>query len=193
MGRGQGRGSEGHGGGLGEHLSGVYLRLDHVRVDVHRHACVLAQLDQRPDVVGGQPQVPVRDKVKEVTEGHVAVALPLPKKSLDFAPGHLPKGLAPDTSGADRDLILKSGTPHRVAGSSTGNELFWKSMWHPIGQALPLPAPPRGRLTVVDSVTSVYLKEKGRWGERLKKYKCAWRGVAVIGHRSSAAGKQEIP
>lgn len=48
---------EGHAGDLREHLFRVYLPFDHVGVDVHVHACILAQLEQGSNVVFGQPQV----------------------------------------------------------------------------------------------------------------------------------------
>lgn len=52
---------------LGEHLFCVYLSFDHVRVDVHIHSCIPAQLEQSSNVVLGQPQVSERDKAKEVS------------------------------------------------------------------------------------------------------------------------------
>lgn len=53
---------KGHAGDLRKHLFSVYLPFDHVGVDVHVHACILAQLEQGSNVVLGQPQVSVRDK-----------------------------------------------------------------------------------------------------------------------------------
>lgn len=46
---------------MSEYLLCIYLGLHHVRVDVHIHPRILAQLDQGLDVVLGQTQVPSRE------------------------------------------------------------------------------------------------------------------------------------
>lgn len=58
---------EGYAGVWGEHLFGIYVSFDHVGMDVHIHACILAQLEQGSNVVLGQPQVSVQDKAKWVS------------------------------------------------------------------------------------------------------------------------------
>lgn len=52
-------------GAVAENFLRIDLRLDHVGVDVHVQPRVLAQLEERPDVVLGQPQVPAREKGSE--------------------------------------------------------------------------------------------------------------------------------